>query len=151
MPTNKEKMDAYREKGMLSMGKLYELYCKIPVIGVPLARLLNRIMGVIIFLTTAPSRKRQDSIGPVKDYLLKIGKESNFPFEVIEESIGPDSFEFYVGYCPYGFKEPHQQKACDAAMDMDRTLFSMLGADLTVLEDAPHGAAKCRCLLKMKK
>ena len=151
MPTYKEKMASYQAKGMLSMGKLYELYCKIPVIGLPLARLWNRIMGTVMFFATVPGRKRQDSIGPVKDYLLKIGKENNFPFEVIEDTIGPDSFEFYVGYCPYGYKEPHQQKACDAAMDMDRTLFGMLGADLTVLEDAPHGAPKCRVLLKMKK
>jgi len=42
------------------------------------------------------------------------------------------------------------EKACDAAMEMDRKLFSLLGADLTILETVIDGAPKCKMLMKMK-
>jgi hypothetical protein len=64
--------------------------------------------------------------------------------------VGSDSFEFYVNGCPYGYKRPDQAKACDAAMEMDRKLFNLLGAELIVLESAPEGAQKCRMLMKWR-
>ena len=64
--------------------------------------------------------------------------------------MGPDSFEFYVNGCPYGFKRPDQATACDAAMEMDRKLFRLLGAELTILESAPEGAQKCRMVMRWR-
>ena len=137
------------EKPMLMFGKLYELYCKIPLVGVPMTRAWNRFLGAMVFRTKPePGGKKRDDIAGVKDYLLWSGEEMNFPFEIIEETVGPDSFEFYVGYCPYGFKQPHQAKACDAAMEMDRVLFKRLGADLIIKETVVEGAPKCRMLMK---
>jgi hypothetical protein len=35
-------------------------------------------------------------------------------------------------------------------MEMERTLFNLLGAELIILESAPEGAQKCRMLMKWK-
>ena len=138
------------EKPMLMLGRLYEGLCKIPLVGVPLTKAWNRGMGRLIFRAPEPGGKPKDSLAGVRDYLLWSGKEMNFPFEIIEETVGPDSFEFFVGCCPYGFKHPHQEKACDAAMEMDRLLFKLLGADLIIMETVVEGAPKCRILMKWR-
>lgn len=138
------------EKVMPKLGKLYERLCKIPFVGEPLARSMNRNMGRMIFYMPGSGTRRMGSIEELKEYLLRTGREMNFPFEVIEESMGPDSFEFYVNGCPYGYKRPDQARACDAAMEMDRLLFKLLGGELTVMESAPEGVQKCRILLKYR-
>ena len=136
------------EKMMAKLGTFYETLCKVPWVGVPLTKAMCRGMGSLIFRAPEPGGKPKDSIAGVKDYLLWSGKEMHFPFEVIEETVGPESFEFYVNGCPYGYKRPDQAIACDAVMEMDRKLFSLLGSELTILESAPEGAQKCRMLLK---
>jgi len=143
-------MPPQTEKMMLGLGKLYERLCKSPGIGEPLARSLNRALARFVFYTPGSGAKRKDSIMGVKEYLLQTGKQMNFPFEIIPESVGPDSFEFFVGSCPYGFKHPDQERACDAAMEMDRVLFKLIGADLIIKETAPKGAPKCRMLMKWR-
>ena len=136
------------EKPMLFFGKMYELLCKIPVVGLPMVKAYNRGLAALIFRGPNPGGKPKDDIEGVKEYLLWTGEEMNFPFEVIEDTVGPESFEFYVGYCPYGFKQPHHAKACDAAMEMDRALFKRLGADLIIKETVVEGAPKCRMIMK---
>jgi hypothetical protein len=138
------------EKSMRMFGRLYEWGCKIPWVGVPTVKAWNRVLGSLIFRAPEPGGKPKESITGVKDYLLWSGKEMNFPFEIIEESVGPESFEFYVNGCPYGFKRPDQAAACDAAMEMDRKLFGLLGAELVILESAPEGVQKCRMMLKWR-
>ncbi len=135
-------------KPMMMFGRLYEGLCKIPLVGVPIAKAWNRGLGHMIFRAPDPGGKPKDSLMEVKDYLLWSGDEMGFPFEIIEDTVGPDSFEFYVGACPYGFNHPHQDKACDAAMEMDRTLFKLLGADLIIKETTVEGAPKCRVQMK---
>ena len=135
-------------KVMPKLGGLYETMCKIPLVGVPMTRAYNRLMGRLIFRTPDVGGKRKNSISEVKDYLLWTGEEMGFPFEILEDTVGPDSFEFTVAYCPYGFKAPHQTIPCDAAMEMDRVLFKLLGADLIIKETACEGAPKCRMLMK---
>lgn len=144
-------MPPQTEKMMLMLGRTYERLCKIPLLGEPLARSWNRNMARLIFCTPGSGAKRQNSILGVKAYLLETGKQMSFPFEIIPESETHDSFEFYVNGCPYGFKHPDQEKACDAAMEMDRILFKLLGADLIIKETAVRGAAKCRMLMKWRK
>ncbi len=139
------------DRAMLMMGKFYELLCKIPVIGYPFARLYNRNIGRMIFYAPGSGAKQQKSIDGIKKYLLKTKEDMGFPFELIPECDTPDSFEFFVGYCPYGYKHPDQSKPCDAAMEMDRVLFRHQGADLTIKESTVNGAPKCRILLKMRK
>ena len=135
-------------KIMPMLGGLYENMCKLPLVGFPMATSLNRGLGKMAFRAPDPGGKKAQSISEIKDYLLKTGVEMNFPFEVLEETVGPDSFEFTVGYCPYGYKKPHQAAACDAAMEMDRVLFKLLGADLIIKETVVDGAPKCRLLMK---
>jgi len=141
-------MPPQTEKMMLRLGKFYEGLCKIPMIGETLARSFARSMARFAFYTPGSGVKRQDSILGVKKYLLETGKKMNFPFEIIPESVRPDSFEFFVGYCPYGFKHPDQEKPCDAAMDMDRKLFKLIGSELVIKESVVKGAPKCRILMK---
>ena len=143
MPTRNEKM-------MLSMGKFYDRLCRIPGIGEPLASSLAKNMGRMIYYTPGSGASRQTSIEGVKEYLLETGRKMQFPFEIIPEGEKPDRFEFYVNYCPYGFKGPEDLKPCDAAMNMDKTLFPLLGAELTILESVVRGAPRCRMLMKWK-
>jgi hypothetical protein len=138
------------EKMMLGLGRLYERLCKIPVVGEPFARAWNRSTARFIFYTPGSGAKRQGSLLGVKEYLLKTGEQMGFPFELIPENDTAESFEFYVNYCPYGFKHPDQAKACDAAMEMDRVLFKLLGADLIIRESVVEGAPRCRMLMKWR-
>ena len=137
------------EKMMAKLGTLYYGLCKVPWVGVPLTKAMNRATGRLIFRAPEPGGKPKDSLEGVKDYLLWSGEEMNFPFEIIEETVGPDSFEFYVNGCPYGYTQPEHATACDAVMEMDRVLFKLLGSELIILEAAPtDGVKKCRMLLK---
>lgn len=131
------------DKVMLSSGKAYEGLCKIPLIGPPLARVINRNMGRFIYYMPGTGCKREDTCEGVKAYLAKTRDDMGFPFEFIPESEGPDSFDFYVAGCPYGYKRPDQEVPCDAAMEMDRKMFELMGWNLTIKEAAVHGAAKC--------
>jgi len=154
MPGERERSDVLKapnpEKFMAMMGRHWERICKIPVIGVPLARAWNRNMARFLFYTPGTGVDRQDSLEGVKEYLLETGRQMNFPFEIIEGSETPDSFEFYVHGCPYGFKRPDQAAACDAAMEMDRVLFRCVGGDLIIQESAVEGAESCRILMKWR-
>jgi len=143
-------MPSANEKMMLNMGKFYEKICRLPGIGEPMARSFARSMGRLIFYTPGSGANRQDSIEGVKKYLLETGRKMSFPFEIVPGSESPDRFEFYVNYCPYGFKGPDQEKPCDAAMNMDKVLFLLLGAELTILESVVRGAPRCRMLMKWK-
>ena len=138
------------ERTMRMLGRLYEQLCKIPVVGVPMARAWNRNLGRLAFYTPGSGARRQDSLQGVRAYLLETGRRMNFPFEILPESEGPDSFEFFVNGCPYGFERPDQAAPCDAAMEMDRMLFRLLGADLIIKASAVEGAPKCRIQMKWR-
>ena len=136
MPPNMDKM-------MLSAGRAYEGLCRIPLIGPPLARVLNRNLGRLIYYMPGTGAGPVDTCAGVKAFLAKSSEDMGFPFEFIPESEGPDSLDFYVAGCPYGFKHPGQEMACDAAMEMDRQMFKLMGWQLTIKEAAVHGAPKC--------
>ncbi|MBT3388559.1 MAG: hypothetical protein HN737_02665 [Desulfobacterales bacterium] len=144
MPPNTDKM-------MLSLGKFYELLCKIPLIGYPFARFYNRMMGRILFYMPGSDAKRADSIDGIRQYLLKTKEDMGFPFVMIPESDTEDSLDFFVDGCPYGYTRSDQEKACDAAMQMDHILFKLQGGDLTILEKVMDGPDKCRMHIKMRK
>ena len=117
------------EKGMLMFGRIYEWLCKIPLVGVPVVKAWTRGMASLIFRAPEPGGKPKDSIMGVKDYLLWSGKEMNFPFEIIEESVGPDSFEFYLKPFRYGMP-PH----AGWGLGMERLIMTML--DLPNIREA---------------
>ena len=131
------------EKGMARMGKFYERLFKIPMIGEPLVRAMNRGLGNLNFRLPMPGAKRHDNIEGIIEYLKNSIEIMKFPIEIIEDSITEDRFEIYVHHCPYGYHRPDQQGVCDAAMDMDRVLFRNLGADLVILDSIVYGAPRC--------
>jgi len=138
------------EAFMKIMGRFYETLCKIPAVGPSLARGYAGNLARVLYYMPGSGTSRQESLEGVKAYLLETGRRMHFPFEVIPDSEGPDSFEFYVHGCPYGFTRPDQAVPCDAAMEMDRVLFRLLGADLTIQESAVEGAPSCRIRLKWR-
>lgn len=132
---------------MKRMGRFYEALCRIPAVGPGLARSWAGNLARFLYHVPGSGTSRQESLEGVKAYLLETGRRMHFPFEIIPESEGPDSFEFYVHGCPYGFQRADQAVPCDAAMEMDRVLFRLLGADLTILEAAVEGVPSCRIRL----
>ena len=136
-------MSRYIDKVMLATGKTYEGLCKIPLIGPPLARGINRNVGRLIYYMPGTGTGRFTTCQGVKDYLVKGCEAMGFPIEFIPESEAPHRLDYYVVGCPYGFKRPDQEAACDAAMDMDRQLFKLMGWNVTIKESAVHGAPKC--------
>jgi len=131
------------KNAVLSTGKAYEGLCKIPLIGPPLVRMFSRNMGRLIYYMPGTGAGRKDTYQGVKAFLAKTREDMGFPFEFIPESEEPDSFDFYVAGCPYGYKRPDQAVPCDAAMETDRQLFKLMGWNLTIKEAAVHGASKC--------
>jgi hypothetical protein len=65
-----------------------------------------------------------------------------FPFQFSE--IQGDAFILELPSCPYGFTGSEHRRACDTAMDMDRIMLRRCGAELTISETIPEGAARCR-------
>ena len=136
-------------KFMLFLGKSYELLYRLPLVGESLVRAINRFIGRINFYSPGTGLKRRDSIDEIKADLQRLQKMTGFKFDFSETQ--GDQFEFFVLECPYGFHRPDQLGPCDAAMNMDRTLFRLCGAELTVEESIPGGASKCRETMKLIK
>ena len=128
------------------LGKFDQLLYHLPWGGEKIVRGLNRTFGKINFHSPISGLKWRDSIEEVKADLLRLCGIMNFQVEISWEE--PDQFEFFVLECPYGFHRPDQQGVCDAAMDLDRTMFRLCGAELIVKETIPAGAPKCRQIMK---
>ncbi len=139
---------AIQETMMRFNGKVYELIYKIPGIGPKLVRYYNRGLGKFIFLAPGSGAERQESIEGVKQNLIDMSKMMKLPIYMSDNDVGPDCFEFFVDPCPYGYHREDQQGVCDAAMDMDRTMFKNIGAELIIKESIPEGAPKCRIWMK---
>jgi hypothetical protein len=134
---------------MSRMGRSYETLYRLPGLGDPLVRGLNRGIGRMNFHLPFLGLRRHDSIDGFRKDFLKLTGMMQLPVEIIAGSETPDGFEFYVQSCPYGYQRADQQGVCDAAMDMDRVLFGMMGADLTILESTVQGAPRCRISLRL--
>jgi hypothetical protein len=136
------------QKGFMhGMGKYYELLYKLPL-GEKIVRTYTRGLGKLIFYSPGSGARRQKNIDGVRKILVDMCSKMNFNLELIKESIKPSSFEFYVNECPYNFNRSDQQGVCDAAMDMDREMFRLIGGELIILESTVKGAPKCRILMK---
>ena len=136
-------------KFMSRMGRFYERLYPLPALGEPMVRGINRGIARMNFYGPLLGLKRHDSVDGFKKQFLRLIEMMQLPIEIIAESEGPNGFEFYVHSCPYGYHRPDQQGVCDAAMDMDRVLFKLMGADLTILEAAVQGAPRCRVAFSM--
>jgi len=134
----------YLKRAMALAGRNYQRLFKIPGLGEPLVRGINRVIARISFYSPIFGLKHHDSMEGFKEDFIKLAEMTKLPVEIIEETVGPGRFEFYVHSCPYGYHRPDQQGVCDAAMDMDRVLFRLMGAELVIEESAVSGAPRCR-------
>jgi hypothetical protein len=136
-------MQRFIDAQMRMTGRLHVLLCRIPAIGVPLARGLSWFLAGFPWLGGV---RRTDSIAETKAHLVRSGEQMGFPFEFSE--IEGDHFTLDLPYCPYGFTGPEHQRPCDTAMHMDHVLLRRCGAELTIAETIPKGASRCRMIVR---
>jgi hypothetical protein len=139
MPSRKQ-MDA----AMQSIGRLHERLNRVPKVGEAMARGFSRFMAVFPMLSG--SMHKTSSIQETCDMMRGAGEEMGFPFEFSE--VEQDRFVLELPYCPYGFTDPDQQRPCDTAMDMDRAMLRLCGAELIVEETIPGGASRCKMTVR---
>jgi hypothetical protein len=133
------------EASMRRMGQLHRRLCTVPVIGEAVARALSWLMATFPWLA---GMRRKASIHETRDALRETGEEMGFPFEFGE--VEGDRFVLELPHCPYGFDSPEDVRPCATAMDMDRILLHRCGAELTIEETIPLGAARCRMVVRQR-
>ncbi|MAE93080.1 MAG: hypothetical protein CL910_00325 [Deltaproteobacteria bacterium] len=133
------------DASMIMVGRTHLLLCRIPGIGVALARGLSWTMAIFPWLG---GMRRTGSISETKQGLIESGEQMGFPFQFSE--IEGDQFILELPYCPYGFKGSEHRQACDTAMDMDRIMLRRCGAELTIVETIPEGALRCRMSVRQR-
>ncbi len=138
-----------KEKALTQMGRFYERVHKLPFLGDRLVRRMARGIGFLTFHTPLMGFKAHDSIQGVRQDMEKLAEMNNGGhFEIIRQD--ETSFEYLSSPCPWGFRRKDQQGVCDAAMDMNRRLFDMCGAEITIHESCSSGAPQCRISVRMK-
>lgn len=129
------------------LGSIYGLIYRLPMIGEPAVRGISRAMGFVN--SHAPGgMKRRDTMAE-----LKLDMERAFKMldiDVAEIVQDEERIELVLNSCPYGYRRPDQAGVCDAAMDMDRTMFGYCGCDLTIEASLPQGDPICRVLIRKK-
>ncbi len=133
---------------MIQLGKLYEALFQLPYIGETLVRKWVRGLGTIVYYAPFSGVSRQANLEGVKSTLERMVRIMKFDVEILNDSEEPDSFEFLVHCCPYGYNRADQQGVCDAAMDMDRVMFRHVGAEMIIKEAIVYGAPACRVQMK---
>ena len=128
---------------MHMQGRIHVLLSHVPAIGGPLARALSWTFAMFPWLW---GLRRTSSIAETRQNLIDAGELMGFPFQFSE--IDGDEFNLELPYCPYGFSESGHQRACDTAMDMDRTMIRRCGAEMTITETIPQGAERCRMRIR---
>ena len=117
-------------KALLFLGKLFEILYRFPLIGEPLVRRLARSLGRMAFYSPMMGLKKRESIKETKKDFLRVAEKLGFLVEMSGEKT--DQFEFFILSCPLGYYRAEQQGLCDAAMDLDRTMTRLCGAELAV-------------------
>ena len=133
-------------KDMVALGRIYERLYRLPLFGERLVRAIVRGMGKIVFYSPLSRFKYEETIGGVRRQLEDLCNSIGIPISVIEEE--PEHLEFLVHDCPYAYHRSDQQGVCDAVMDLDRVIFRLCGAQLTIQESVVKGAAGCRVRLR---
>ncbi|MBN2168898.1 MAG: hypothetical protein JW738_06605 [Actinobacteria bacterium] len=129
------------------LGSIYISLYRIPIIGNWIVRGICRFFGFTGYLA-ALRRKHFDSLEDFADFFKKITGAGGIEIDI--SYIDNKQLEFTLKECPYGFCLPEQQDVCEAAMDMDRTLFGSYGFELTIIESIPGGSSVCRECLQLK-
>jgi hypothetical protein len=130
---------------MRAIGRSHSFLCRIPVVGAPIARGMSRLFAVFPFLGgVRPTKSAEET----RQMLRESGEQMGFPFEFSE--VEGDTFVLELPHCPYGFTGKEHQRPCDTAMEMDRFMLRLCGADLTIDETIPKGAKRCRMTVRQR-
>jgi len=136
-----------RKRLFLLLGGTYGLIYRIPVIGEAVVRGISRSLG-FIGSHVPLGLKRRDSMAVLKQDLERVFELTDMDIESVHQE--GDRIELVLTVCPYGYCRPGQAGVCDAAMDMDRTMFEYCGCDLAIDACIPHGAPVCRVTIRKK-
>ena len=129
------------------LGYWYRLLYFLPVVGEWVVRGINKMVAYMIFYSPF-GPKRSHSLQELRKEFDKAIKTAGIELEVIHQD--DEKFQFVLERCPYGFCRPGHLGVCDAAMDMDRTMFGLAGGRLVVEECIPGGAPECLISLYIK-
>lgn len=129
------------------LGGSYNMVYRIPVIGDWIVRGVCRLIGLMGYHSPM-CPKHFDSIDEFIEFLKNTTGAGGINIEI--ENRGEDRFEIILEECPYLFSKPCQVGVCEAAMDMDRTLFGRCGYEIIIKESLPRGDPVCREVFKMK-
>lgn len=128
-------------------GRLEAALYKLPVVGEPCVRGMNRAAAHAAFHAPVLGGKRGRTIAEVRDgWTAFLARAGITPVILKEEA---DAFHWEVDGCPYGYCAADQRAVCDAAMDLDRTYTRLLGGELTILDRIPDGSSKCRYITRL--
>jgi hypothetical protein len=136
-----------RKKLGLLLGGTYSLIYRAPLVGEPMVRGFCRVVG-FLGNRVPGGMKWKGSMAELKRDLASVFERLDIDFEVMNQD--EDGIELILTACPYGFRRPEHVLACDAAMDLDRTLFRHCGCDLNIEARLPHGDPVCRVLIRKK-
>jgi hypothetical protein len=128
------------------LGYWYRLLYLLPVMGEWLVRGINKMIAYMIFYSPFGPR-RSDSIQELRKEFDRAIGTAGIVLEVIHQD--DEKFQFVLDRCPYGFCRSEHLGVCDAAMDMDRTMFGLAGGKLVVDECIPGGSPQCHISMYM--
>jgi len=134
-----------RKKSFLLLGSTYGLICRVPLVGEPMVRDFCRMLG-FLGNRVPGGMKWKGSMAELKHDLEAVFERLDIDFEAMNHD--EERIELILSSCPYGFRSPGDALACDAAMDLDRTMFQYCGCDLTIEARLPHGDPVCRVLIR---
>ena len=129
------------------LGSIYSNIYRIPFIGNLIVRGVCRTFGLLGYLG-AMRHNHYSSVEEFAGFFKTMTDAGGIEVEI--SSIDETQFEFSLKECPYGFNRPEQQGVCEAAMDMDRTLFGLCGFELTIKESIPGGSPVCVEHMRLK-
>jgi predicted ArsR family transcriptional regulator len=135
------------QKFFLLLGGTYRLICRVPLVGEPAVRGFCRALG-FMGNRVPGGMKWRGSISELKEDLERVFERLDIDFETMDHD--EESIELILSSCPYGYRRPEHALACDAAMDMDRTMFGNCGCDLTIENRLPHGDPVCTVIIRRK-
>jgi hypothetical protein len=136
-----------RKKSGLLLGRAYGLIYRVPLVGEPAVRGISRALG-FMGSHVPYGLKRCASMAELRRNLERVLVTMDIDIGAISDDEG--SIELILPSCPYGFRRPEQAGVCDAAMDLDRTLFRYCGYDLAIEARLPHSDPVCRVSIRRK-
>lgn len=140
-------MAAIPSKTFTVLGRLQFGLFKIPIIGEPLVRALNRGLAHLAYYLPLLGSKKSRTVHELQNQWFGFLNSAGIHPTVTQKN--DREFFWSMVTCPYGFKAPNERGVCDAVMDLDRTYTRLLGGELEILERIPDGAPCCRYVTRL--